>query len=63
MTKELIEIFVNTGTVDRLIVAPESGITQADFPGITIEVNGSGVHDNHFHVRAKDPDGADSNNC
>jgi hypothetical protein len=63
LTLELLQIWAGTGAVDSIIVDPAAGITSAEVPGVTIIVDSSGEHRNHYHVLLKDADGLDSNNC
>jgi hypothetical protein len=58
---ELMQLFVNSGLVDLIYVHPNSGITSNDVPGVVVD--NSSTHRDHFHVRLRDPDGSDSNNC
>jgi hypothetical protein len=54
---------MNTGVVDLIYVDPLANITPTDVPGIVVDNGADKVHKNHFHVRLRDTDGPDSNNC
>ncbi len=60
-TIELMNLLVASNMVDIIYVDPASGITPADIPNVVVD--SSGTHIDHFHVRLKDPDGDDLNNC
>ncbi|MGB2716773.1 MAG: penicillin-insensitive murein endopeptidase [Vicinamibacterales bacterium] len=62
-TIELLNIWMLSGMVDRVWVDKAAGINPLDFPGMTVIVDDTGEHANHIHIRLRDPDGADSNNC
>jgi murein endopeptidase len=61
LTVELLQRYMDTGMVDVIYVDPAANITPTDVPGV--QVDPSGTHADHFHVRLKDPDGPNSNNC
>lgn len=63
LTLELIRYWVATGEVDQVYVDPAAGISSTDISGATLIIDNSGGHVDHFHIRLRDPDGPDSNNC
>jgi murein endopeptidase len=66
LTVELINLWISTGRVQSLIVHPASQITAGDVPGATLSIetpSSNPKHHNHIHLRLKDEDGPDSNNC
>lgn len=63
LTLELIRLWAATGIVEWIEVDSGAGIGPADVSGAAVVVDSSGEHANHFHVRLRDPDGADTNIC
>jgi murein endopeptidase len=70
-TIDLMRLFAANGSISRIIVDPNAGISSADVPNTTIEldvcqepdITQCRGHRDHFHVALNDPDGPDSNNC
>jgi hypothetical protein len=68
LTIQLLNLFATNGTLDKIIVSPNAGISSADVPGVNVVIdNGTPTkareHQNHIHISLVDPDGPDSNNC